>query len=101
METIIGAAIAGVVAVVTCLINNNMQRAKEQHAIEMQISSINANYDKSTALIEQKIETLTEHVNKHNQLVERMYDCEKITAHISDLLTGLDERVDRLEDDKK
>lgn len=101
METIIGAAIAGVVAVVTCLINNNMQRAKEQHSIEMQIQAINANYDKSTALIEQKIEALSVHVNKHNQLVERMYDCEKLTAHISDLLAGLDERVDRLEGDDR
>ena len=101
METIAGALIGAVVAIVTCLINNNVQHTKEQFAIEKQIQAINANYDKSTALIEQKINELSDHVNKHNNLVERMYDCEKITAHLNDIMMLLDDRVDKLEDDRK
>lgn len=101
METIISALIGAGVAIITCIINNNMQHTKEQHSIEMQIQAVNANYDKSTALIEQQIRELSERVNKHNNLVERMYDCEKLSAHLSDLISGIDERVDRLEDDRK
>lgn len=91
METIIGAAIAGVVAVVTCLINNNMQRAKEQHAIEMQIQAINSNYDKSTALIEQKIDTLSAHVKEHNNLIDRMYKVEELTKHLDYMMKEIRE----------
>ena len=76
METIASALIGAVVAIVTCLINNNTQRAKEQHSIEMQIAAVNANYDKSTALIQAQINELSERVNKHNNLIERMYKCE-------------------------
>ena len=76
MEAIASALIGAVVAIVTCLINNNTQRAKEQHAIEMQIAAVNANYDKSTALIQAQINELSERVNKHNNLIERMYKCE-------------------------
>ena len=95
METIIGAVIAGVIAVVTCLINNNVQRVREQAQIESKIDSINANYDKSTALIEQKIETLTQHVNQHNNLVERMYNVEALTIRLQDLIKEM------REDDRK
>lgn len=76
MESIISALIGGAVAVITCVINNNVQRTKEQHALELQISGINANYDKQTAIIKQQINELSERVNKHNNLIERMYKCE-------------------------
>lgn len=68
--------IPSLLTLVGCFINNNLQRAKEQHAIEMQIAAVNANYDKSTALIQAQIEELSGRVNKHNNLIERMYKCE-------------------------
>ena len=95
MESIISALIGGAVAVITCLINDNVQRTKEQHAIEMKIAEVNANYDKQTALITQQIETLTEHVNKHNNVIERLYDVEKLTVRLQDMVNEL------REDDKK
>ena len=102
MESIIPALIGAVVSIVVCLINNNAQRTKEQHGIEMKLAEVNANYDKSTALIEQKIVELSEKVSKHNNLVERMYSVEKLTAHLSDIQQVLDDRVDKLEaDDRK
>lgn len=101
METVIAAGLSAIAAIITCVINNNIQRVKEQAAIERKIDSINANYDKQTALITQQIVSLTEHVNKHNNVIERMYDCEKLSAHLADLLSGLDERVNRLETDDR
>ena len=91
MESIISALIGGAVAVITCLINDNVQRTKEQHAIEMKIAEVNANYDKQTALITQQIVSLTEHVNKHNNVVERLYDVEKLTVRLQDMVNELRE----------
>ena len=95
METVIAAGLSAIAAIITCVINNNIQRVKEQAAIERKIDSINANYDKQTALITQQIVSLTEHVNKHNNVVERLYDVEKLTVRLQDMVNEL------REDDKK
>ena len=70
METVIAAGLSAIAAIITCVINNNIQRVREQAAIERKIDSINANYDKQTALITQQIVSLTDHVNKHNNVVD-------------------------------
>lgn len=95
METVIAAGLSAIAAIITCVINNNIQRVREQAAIERKIDSINANYDKQTALITQQIVSLTEHVNKHNNVVERLYDVEKLTVRLQDMVNDL------REDDKK
>ena len=95
METVIAAGLSAIAAIISCVINNNIQRVKEQAAIERKIDSINANYDKQTALITQQIVSLTEHVNKHNNVVERLYDVEKLTVRLQDMVNEL------REDDKK
>lgn len=59
--TVLSSLISGVVAIVVCVINNR----------------------KTVALIEYKIEQLTEHVEKHNNLIERTYKLEE-AAHIHD-----------------
>lgn len=90
--SLMGIIVPSAITLIGCMINNNLQRAKEQHAIEMKIAEINANYDKSTALIKQEIQDLSERVNKHNNLIERMYKCEdrlNIMEHdIADLKEG-------------
>ena len=91
METVIAAGLSAIAAIVTCIINNNIQRVKEQAAIERKIDSINANYDKQTALITQQIVSLTEHVNKHNNVIERLYDVEKLTVRLQDMVNDLRE----------
>lgn len=91
METIIASVCTGIVAIITCVINNNVQRVKEQAEIERKIDSINANYDKQTALITQQIVSLTEHVNKHNNVIERLYDVEKLTVRLQDMVNELRE----------
>ncbi len=91
METVIASVCTGIVAIITCVINNNVQRIREQAEIERKIDSINANYDKQTALITQQIVSLTEHVNKHNNVVERLYDVEKLTVRLQDMVNELRE----------
>ena len=93
--TLLTVIIPSVLTLVGCMINNNVQRTKEQHSIEMQIQAVNANYDKSTALIQAHIEELSERVNKHNNLIERMYKCEdrlNIIEHdIHDIKSDMDD----------
>lgn len=91
MEAIVSAALAAIAAIVTCIINNNIQRVKEQAAIEKKIDDINANYDKQTALITQRIESLSQHVNQHNNLIDRMYNVEALTVRLQDMLNDLRE----------
>ena len=91
METVIASVCTGLVAIITCVINNNVQRVREQAEIEKKIDSINANYDKQSALITQLIETLTEHVNQHNNLIDRMYNVEALTVRLQDMLNDLRE----------
>lgn len=91
METVIASVCTGLVAIITCVINNNVQRVKEQAEIEKKIDSINANYDKQSALITQRIETLSEHVNKHNNLIDRMYNVEALTVRLQDMLNDMRE----------
>ena len=91
METVLSAALSAVAAIVTCIINNNIQRVKEQAAIEKKIDDINANYDKQTALITQQIETLSAHVKEHNNLIDRMYKVEELTKHLDYMFKELKE----------
>ena len=91
METIIAASLSAIAAIVACIINNNVQRVKEQAAIETKIDSINANYDKQTALITQRIDTLSAHVKEHNNLIDRMYKVESLTAHLDNMMKELRE----------
>ena len=91
MEAIVSATLAAIAAIVTCIINNNIQRVKEQAAIEKKIDDINANYDKQTALITQRIESLSQHVNQHNNLIDRMYNVEALTVRLQDMLNDMRE----------
>lgn len=93
MEVIIGSAISAVVAIIACIVNNNVQHVREQAAIEKKIDDINANYDKQTALITQQIRSLTDHVNKHNDLIDRMYKVEALTAHLNTMLEELKDDI--------
>ena len=69
METIISAIISAAAAIMVCVINSNRQ-----------IIKIEAQLDKWHSLTDQKIETLSERVEKHNQVIERTYQLEKDVA---------------------
>lgn len=69
METIISALISAGVTLVVCIINNNKQALELKAQLEQWHTVTNL-----------KIETLSERVEKHNQVVERTYKLEKDVA---------------------
>ena len=69
METIIGALISAGAAIIVCAITQNRQAIK-----------IEAQLDKQTALLDERIRTLSDRVNKHNEVVERTFKLEELTA---------------------
>ena len=97
IQTISSTFIGAIVSIAVCLINNKTQREKELHAIELQIAEIKASNQQTTSIIEERINNLTEHVNKHNNLVDRMYKVEELTARLGDMEKSIDERLDRME----
>lgn len=74
METIISSLISAGVALLICVIQNN----------------------KTKALIEYRLDELEKKVDKHNNLIERMYACEKnIDLHMERLNT-IEKDIDEL-----
>lgn len=73
------AIVTGIVAILVCIINNWVQfnRTKQET-------------DKTVALIQVKLDELSERVDKHNQLIERTYHLESDTALIKQRLTALE-----------
>lgn len=94
ITTLITVIIPSVVTLIGCMVNNNVQRTKENAAIELKMQAINDNYDKSTALIEQKIANLSDDMKQYKDLNERMYKVEHATSRLEELL-------DDIKDDKK
>lgn len=76
ISTIIGAIISGVVALVV---------SGKQH-------------DKTIALVEYRLNQLENKVDKHNNLVERVYELEKETDVQKEKIKVANHRIDDLED---
>lgn len=79
METIIAALCGGVVTLAVCIINNIFQ------------------YRSTRNLIEYKLEELTKRVDKHNNVIERTYQLEKLTDLQEEKIKGANRRIDDLE----
>lgn len=75
METIISAVISAFAAIIVCVIQSSKQAVR-----------LEAQLDKWHSLTDQKIETLSERVDKHNNLIERTYELEKDVAIIKEHL---------------
>lgn len=75
METIISALISAGVTLIICLVQNN----------------------KTKALMEYKLDELTSHVAKHNNLIERMYIAEKDISVIQNDIKVANHRIEDLE----
>lgn len=81
METIIASTISASVALIVCLITNHAQNQK------------------SMALIEYRLDELTEAVKKHNDLVKRTYALETDSKRHDDELRRINHRIQNLEED--
>ena len=79
MEAIITAIITGIVTLVVCLINNSYQQKQTRN------------------LIEYKIEELTKRVDKHNNVLERVYKLEEHEAVMEEKIKVANNRSADLE----
>jgi uncharacterized membrane protein len=86
METIISAIISAGAAIVVCLITQNRQAMR-----------LEAQLDKQTALLEQRLGTLSDRVEKHNNVIERTYKLEELTALQEEKIKVANHRIEDLE----
>ena len=86
METIISAIISAGAAIVVCLITQNRQAMR-----------LEAQLDKQTALLEQRLGTLSDRVEKHNNIIERTYKLEELTAVQEEQIKVANHRIEDLE----
>lgn len=84
------AIITGTVAIMVCMINNHYQQkaTKQQH-------------DKTISLIEYRLKELEQKVNKHNNLVERVYNLEKVADVYEEKMDVANHRISDLENGGK
>ncbi len=79
MMEVLGAVIGAVVAVLVCIINNHYQN------------------DKTRALLEYRLKQLEKKQDKHNQLIERMYELEGKEDLLEEKMKVASHRIDDLE----
>lgn len=80
------AIITGIVAIVVCVISNVYQSKATQQQ-----------HNKTIALIDYKLEELTKRVDKHNNVIERTYKLEEMTALQELAIKVANHRIDDLE----
>lgn len=80
METIIAAVITAGVTLLVCLITNHAQQ------------------EKTRALLEYKIQELTKQVEKHNQVIDRVYSLERHEEVVDEKIKIANHRIDDLEE---
>ena len=84
--TILSAIISAASAVVVCLITQNRQAIK-----------LEAKLEKQTALLDQRLQTLSERVEKHNNVIDRTYKLEELTAVQEEQIKVANHRIEDLE----
>lgn len=86
METIASACISAGVTLIVCMINSHAQQRK----VEKQ-------QEKAYALMEYKLDELAKRVDKHNNMVERMYHLEETAILQEEKIKVADHRIEDLE----
>lgn len=81
------ALITGAVAIVVCMLNNFAQQRQ-----------MKAQNDKTIALIEYKMDELTKRVDKHNNVIERTYKLEELSALQDEKIKVANHRIEDLEE---
>lgn len=83
METIISGVISAVAAIVVCVINQTTQARRTE------------------ALLTYKLDELTKRVDKHNNVIERTYKLEELTAVQEEQIKVANHRIEDLEKAQK
>ena len=79
METIIAASITGIITLAVCMVNNHYQNNSTRN------------------LIEYRLRKLEEKVDKHNNVIDRTYKLEELTALQEEKIKVANHRIDDLE----
>lgn len=79
METIISGVISAIAAIVVCVITQTTQARKTE------------------ALLSYKLDELTKRVDKHNNVIERTYKLEELTAVQEEQIKVANHRIEDLE----
>lgn len=90
MEEIITALIAACATLVVCLINNAWTDARRREESDADLEVLKAT-------IKMEIASLTRQVEKHNEVVERVYGLENKTDVLEEKLKVANHRIDDLE----
>lgn len=85
-ETVVVALISAGATLIVCLINNAFQAEKAEKQ-----------RNETIALIQYKIDELSDRVDKHNSIIERTYKLEQRAAVFEEKMTVANHRIDDLE----
>lgn len=66
--------------------------------VKKEVASVKATVELNQAVTNEKIDTLSERVDKHNSVIERTFQLEKDSALHSEQIANVNKRVDNLED---
>ena len=86
METVLAAVISAGAAIIVCVINNKSQ-----------INRVLSEMDKHNAVQSTEIKQLTKTVEKHNQVIERVYKLERQDDVEREQIKVINHRIDDLE----
>lgn len=89
-ETVIAALIAGAVTLIVCIVNNLFQQRRLTDKVAEQ-------QRQTASVLEIKLDNLTRQVEKHNNLVERMYHIEEKAALYEEKMKVANHRIEDLE----
>ena len=81
MYTVISSVITGIVAIIVCLLNSHHQATTTR------------------SLIDYKLEELTKRVDKHNNVIERVYKLEQHEAVVDEQIRVANHRISDLENE--
>ena len=89
-ETIVAALIAGAVTLIVCVVNNLFQNRRLTDKVAEQ-------QRQTASVLEIKLDNLTRQVEKHNNLVERMYHIEEKATLYEEKMKVANHRIEDLE----
>lgn len=88
METLITGIVSGAAAIIVCIISGIFQTKQVQKQ-----------NDKTIAMIDYKLDELTKRVDKHNNVIDRTYKLEELTALQEEKIKVANHRIEDLEKD--
>lgn len=99
METaIITALLSAFVTLLVCLINNYFQVQKQRAEFKQHAQEQQAMHSQTLAIMEIKIDALQKSVEKHNNVIERVYALERDKDVFSEQIKVANHRIQDLED---